>query len=434
MRFTTFFLLAISLAFNGCGRPGDGHDEQTGQFEPIVSDAVEFWDRQTTENAELLDQIVAEFNNAHDGPPIRLVQSGNYGDIYRKVTAAIQAGALPGMAAVYESMIPSYAAADAIVPLGRFVQDADVGFAEEDFADFFPAVIETNTFESLGGQLYSFPYTKSVPMLFYNLRVLNAAGIETAPRTWDEFLYQCRQVKTRLNKIPWALSIDASTVDGMIYSMGGAIVRDGRTLFDSPESIQVFALFDTLAQEQLLYTIQPGRFDDESAFGQDEVAFAVRGSSSRPYFDLVKEGDRGSWGMVPLPQRDPDNPKTVLYGGNICIFRTSEEQQRAAWAFIKYFTSPDVSVRWALATGYLLVRKSAASDPRMQAHWEQWPDDRLAFESLAYAEPEPNLPGWQEVRGLIENALTAVVTGIKSGEQAARDLKREADAVLARHR
>ena len=432
MKIWPLLLIAPLVAGIGCSR----HDETatgTSPFQPIVADAVEFWDRQTTENAELLEQIVAEFNDSQEGPPIRLVQSGNYGDIYRKVTASIQAGVLPGMAAVYESMIPTYAEANAIVPLGPYVHDEQLGFTEEELGDFFPAVIETNTFESLGGALYSFPYTKSVPMLYYNLRVLNAAGLDDPPRTWDEFLAQCRAVKAKLNKPAWALSIDASTVDGMIYSMGGEILRDGKTLFDSPAAIRVFALFDTLAEEELIYTIQPGRFDDESAFGQDEVAFAVRGSSSRPYFDLVKEGDREGWGMVPLPQADPSNPKTILYGGNICVFRTTEEQQRAAWAFIKYFTSPDVSVRWALATGYLPVRKSAAADPRLQAHWEAWPDDRLAFESLAWAEPEPNVPGWQEVRGLIENALTAVVTDIKSGEQAAHDLKREADAVLARN-
>ncbi|HIJ73984.1 MAG TPA: extracellular solute-binding protein, partial [Candidatus Hydrogenedentes bacterium] len=133
-----------------------------------------------------------------------------------------------------------------------------------------------------------------------------------------------------------------------------------------------------------------------------------------------------------IPQADPANPRTVLYGPNICIFDTTPEQKRIAWEFVKFFTSPEVSVRWALGTGYLPIRKSAAEDPALQAFWAQWEYNRAGFDCLAFARTEPNLAGWQEVRGLVENAETAILSGIQSAQDAATDLTRAADAVLAR--
>lgn len=422
-------VLGLSLVV-ACGGPSlpSPHPDS---FSPLDDNVVLFWDRQTTETAELLNEIADDFNAQHDGLPIKIVQSGNYGDIYRKVVAGIQAGALPGLAVAYETMIPGYVNAGALTALDDFVADPKVGLSEEELADFFPSALETNSFEELGGKMYSFPYTKSVLMLFYNDRVLKSAGIEAPPRTWTDFLDQCRKIKRSTGNTPLAVDVDASTVDGIIFSMGGEVVSGRTTLYDSPESIAAFELYETLKREELLYQITPRTFDDETSFGQDKIAFSFRTSASRPHFSMVMDYDDTTWGMSAIPQANPDDPRTVVYGGNICVFQTTPEQRETAWAFIKYFTSTETSVRWALGTGYLPIRKSAASNADIQAYWKETPYNRASFDSLAFARPEPNLKGWQQVRGLIEKALTSVITGLATGEEAARTLKQEADAALA---
>ncbi|PCJ63195.1 MAG: hypothetical protein COA73_05445 [Candidatus Hydrogenedentota bacterium] len=279
----------------------------------------------------------------------------------------------------------------------------------------------------------SFPYTKSVLVLYYNKRVLRAAGIEAPPATWDAFLQQCRQIKERTGKHAISIDVDCSTISGMIFSMGGVIIEDGISQYDSPESVRVFTLIETLFKEKLAFQNPPRTFNDETAFSNDEIAFLLRTSAQYSYLENLME-DHDNWGIAPIPQADLDNPGTVLSGGNLTIFNTTQEQQRTAWAFIRYFTSPEISARWALGTGYLPVRLSAAQHPDMQAFWAQWPDNRVAFDCLIFAHPEPNLAGWQEIRGLVENAETEVITGLKSGEQAARDLKEKADRILAQSR
>jgi len=409
--------------FLGCGAPREG-------FQPVDKDSVVFWDRQVTESAEFLKQIVDEFNAAHkEAIPIKVERAGGYDDIFRKVTASIRARVLPGMAVSYENMTAQYIPTGAVAQLDGLVTDPDLGFSKEQLDDFFPAVLDTNRYTDFNGKMYSFPYTKSVLMMYFNKAVLAQAGISAPPATWDEFLDQCRVVKAKLGKFAYAVNPDCSTLDGMIFSLGGEVIRNGIPLYDTPESIRAFEIYESLAKEKLAYQIAGG-YDDQIAFGKNEVAFIFRTSSGRPHVTMLMQDRMDQWGMTRIPQADPGRPATVLFGGNICIFNNSPEQIRAAWAFIKYFTAPEIMVRWALGTGYLPFRKSAAEHPDMKRFWGEWDYNRAAFDCLSFARPEPNLAGWQRVREYAAGALRKVLEGSLTGRAAALELQQQAAAIL----
>lgn len=429
--YLSFLLLAASLT--GCSPdPTSGNTApENRRFVPIDPDHAVLWDRQTTETARLLKSIVEEFNGAHDGLDVRVVHTGGYGDIYRKVAASIQAGTLPAMAVAYETMTAEYIRKGAALPLSAYVQDPETGYSDAEWADFFPAVLETNRFSEYDDELYSFPFTKSVLLLYTNRRVLAAAGIDTPPRTWQEFLNASRTIKSELGITPLSLNVSASTLTAIVYSLGGDVVRGSRPHFDSPEVRKAFELLDTLVREGLVYQNQPGTYEDQTSFGQDRVAFNFRPSSNLFYIARLMD-DYSTWTVSDIPQLDPAKPANVLYGANICIFRTAPEHQQAAWAFIRHFTSPETTARWAIGTGYLPLRKSAAESPAMQAFFDEQPHHRVPFDILGHARPEPNIAAWQELRGMIENAMVAVLSKMKSGEQAARDLQAEAMASFER--
>lgn len=423
---TGLCLLLSAVFIVGCGT--------SDTFRPIDDSSAVFWDRQTVESAVLLREISEEFNAFYTGLPIKVERSGNYTEIFRKVSASIRARALPAMAVAYESMTAEYIPTGAVISLDEFIHHPELGFSDDELDDIYPAVLETNRFEEFGGKMYSFPFAKSVLMLYFNRRVLDDAGIVAPPQTWDAFLAQSRQIKQQTGKYALAMNVDCSTIDGLIFSMGGDVIAGRETLFDSPASIAVFELIETMVKEELVYQITPGTYDDEVALVNDQVAFTLRSSSGLSNVMLAMDNDKTRWGLAHIPQSNPDNPATVLYGPNVIIFNTTREQQEAAWEFIKYFTDTDVGVRWALGTGYLPIRKSAILHPDLQAHWADWEYNRAAYDSLAFARPEPNVAGWQQVRALVENAQTEVLTGMKSGRQAAIDLKQAADRVLALHR
>ena len=415
----------LLLSLLGCGGDdGPMRPESDAIYRPIDPDVADFWDRQTTENADLLNAIADEFNANRDGLPLKVIQAGNYGDIYTKTVASIKARALPTLAVAYGNMTVEYADEGAVTDLDTFVSDPEIGIAQDDLDDFFPAIMEQNRYPEHDGALLSFPYTKAVLVMYVNMNVLADAGLSEAPRTWDAFLSHARAVKEKTGKHALCFDVDASTINGMIFSMGGEIHEDGRLRYDTPAAQRTFDLLETLFKEDLAYQNPPRTFNDQTAFGRDEITFSFRPSSSLPYYKLVKEGTDG-WQVARLPQADPNDPQTVLYGANISVFKTTPDHMRAGWDFIKYFTSPEVSIRWALQTGYLPYRKSAVNNADLKAFWNEWPYNRTAFDCLPFARPEPNLRGWQQVRRHIENAVTTVITGMDSAHNALVDLQRD---------
>ncbi len=419
--------LCVAL-LSACGpRPEGPQQSAASEFRPIAPDAADLWDRQTTENADVLGAIVNDFNAQHTGLPVKIVQSGNYADIYRKTTAAIKAGTLPAMAVAYGNMTVEYAQSHAVADLGEFIRDPKRGLTDADLADFFPAVLEQNRYPEFEGAILSWPYTKAVLVMYFNTNVMSAAGLSAPPSTWDEFLDQARTIKAKTGKHAICLDIDASTLDAMIFSRGGEILKDGRIDFRSPQTLDSFKMIEILFKEGLAYQNSPRTFGDQTAFGADEIAFAFRPSSSLPYFKLVMESTEG-WGVARIPQEDSAKPATVLYGANVSVFKTTPEHQAAAWEFLKYFTSPGVNAQWAVKTGYLPCRKSATDDPAMQAFWGEWKYNRIAFDCLSFARSEPNVAGWQTIRSLLENAATEVATGLKGPEAAIESLQAAVDA------
>lgn len=428
MRQIAAYSLVLVLFAGGCTC-----QPPASAFAPIDPTAAVFWDRQTTESAQLLRALANEFNAQRAGAlPVKVEYLGGYGDIFRKVTASIQARKLPSMAVAYQSMTAEYVQAGAVVSLEPFIHDSQKGLSQEDLEDFFPVVLETNQYPQFDGKMYSFPFCKSVLMLYFNKAVLAKAGLQHPPKTWNEFTAHCRKIREATGDAAYAISVDCSTVTGMIYSMGGHVISGKTPAFDTPQAIKTFQLLAGLVREGCAYQITPGTYDDEIAFAQDEVAFIIRSSSGRTNVDILMKGKQDRWGMAMIPQEDPAAPHTVLFGPNINIFNTTPEQQKTAWEFIKFFTSPGITVRWALGTGYLPIRKSAAQNPDMQAFWRRWAYNRSAFDCLPYAKTEPNIAGWQEVRGLVEKIETEVLSLLKPPAEAAAELQREAEAVLAR--
>jgi ABC-type glycerol-3-phosphate transport system substrate-binding protein len=426
----------LALACTGCrsggnqAAQGNGGTAAEGTSSGGVL-ALDFWHTRRQSDQKALEAIVADFNQANPDVKITAQYQGDYPDLFRKVTASIQTKQLPALAVAYESMISEYMAANILVPLDPFLKDKEYGLSAASLTDIFPAYLDTNRFPQFDNQLLSFPFTKSNLMLYYNRDLLQKAGFQAPPVTWEELITQCRAIKKQTGKPVWAFDLDPSTFDGIIFSYGGELLSTDRTrtLFDSPAARSAFQLVDRLFREGLAYQVNPDDLNNEFANGN--AAFITRSSTGRPTLERLIE-KKFAWDLAILPHGPGVKPVTVMYGANICVFKSTPERERAAWRFIQYFTSTPITARWATQTGYLPVRKSAAEDAAVKKLFADNPRARRAFDALPYARPEPNIAGWQEVRDLISEAVTSIINRQATPEEAARTLKEKADGVIAK--
>ncbi len=411
-------LCVAAFAAAGCGK-----EERPAE--------LVFWHTQAQRNGKLLQQICDDYNAT--GPPMKVSARyiGGYGALFRKVRATIPTGELPDLVVAYESMVAEYIESEAVVALDDYIADPEIGLSKESLDDIFPSILANNRYPAYGDKYYTFPFTKSILMLYYNADLLKQAGFDAPPKTWPEFSKQCLAAK-KLGKKGYALSVDASTVDAFVMSFGGEILSPDRkrALFAEPAGVAALTLVNDLVKSGAAYQIDRESYGDRKDFSSGRCAFMIRSSTTRPYIEHDIQG-KFNWDLAVIPHSEAvAKPVTVLFGANIAVMKTTPERQRAAWQFVRYFCSKAVTAKWSTGTGYLPVRKSAAETEEVRAFFEKTPRNRRAFDTLPFARPEPGVFGWQAVRDAIEEAESKAIGGRTPPAQLAKELTERANEVL----
>jgi ABC-type glycerol-3-phosphate transport system substrate-binding protein len=430
MRLKAAILLAVSIVAGACGpqqpttAPAPQATEADIDLQGPVS--ITLWHTQTGSNAKALQDMADAFNSSNGkGVTVTLQYQGGYTQLYQKSLGAIQAGALPEIAVGYESFVADYQKADVVLDLDPYVNSKKNGLSKESLDDIFKTYLDTVRFPQFGNKLLSFPFTKSLLIMYQNDDVLRAAG-QTSPKTWAEFENVARAVTKKgadgkTTTYGWATPVSASTFNGWVYTRGGKLMSDDNkaVAWDGKEGIESVKLLQKLINEGVAYV--PKGFDYQTDFGVGKVAFVQESSTGRPFFvsSFPKDRPAPTWSIVGLPQTDPAKAKTVQYGANILVYKSTPEKQLASWLFVKWFAEKEQTAKWAITSSYMPVRKSAAELQVLKDYWAKDTQGKAAFDLTGTAAPEPNVRGQQDIRTVIEDMLTSIVTGKTTDVEAA---------------
>jgi ABC-type glycerol-3-phosphate transport system substrate-binding protein len=137
------------------------------------------------------------------------------------------------------------------------------------------------------------------------------------------------------------------------------------------------------------------------------------------------------WHQAPIPQANPDQPATVLYGSSFVMLGRDPVRQRAAWRLIRWFSAPPQTARWAAGLEVMPVRLSALEvmTDTLAAH----PFVETQVERIfRYARPEPAVLASFQVRDLLYTAILSVTQGYADPQTALNEAAGKANAVLSR--
>lgn len=371
--------------------------------------------------AELLQTLSSRFHEQHPEITVEPVYAGSPEELRRKTIAAVQAGNPPELVLAGRSSVVELMAAGALVPLDPYADDAGVGLSAADHDDIYPGFWQAATYSSLGGKMLSFPFAASALAMYYNLTALKAAGIKAPPRTWEEFEKACSAV-SKGNVTGYAYAEDAFTFEGWLYSRGARPLSEDRTTatFNGAEGVTSLELLSRLATERTAWRPE-GNGADRAAFaqGQAVLTFAPTTAVAGYAQAIGAAGAKFEWGVTAPPQKDPANPRTVMTVAGLCIPKSDEARQLAAWLFIRWLAGADQSAAWAAGTGYGPIRQSALD--RLSA--EDWPaQNKVLAQAFAevtpFAYPEPDVPGWERIAQAMEDAWVASAAGLKAPQEA----------------
>jgi len=419
-------LIAVLIALvlvGGCGSEGGGGD--------VIE--VTFWHGMGGPLGRVLNQLVDEFNESQDEIFVNSISMGRYTALSQKIMAAVAAGKPPVMAQAYENWTIELILTKSIVPMQRFI-DGPEGLSPEELDDFLPVFIRNNQWDDV---IWSFPFNKSVRAVYYNKDLFAASGLDPdhPPETWDEYIGFSGRI-TRDDDGDGYPDIWGTAGQVTVWMFGNLLLQDGgdwldesgeRVAFNTRHGVNALSFQrDLLVGDAGFIT---AGFEYQNDFLAGKVGM-IEGSTVSVAF--MKGKYDFELGIAPLPRGK--RPGGTIAGTNVVIFEgVPEEEQRAAWEFIKWFTDTAQTAKWSAGTFYVPVRKSALETDLLRQKFIDFPGLQDAYGQLEYASFEPKIAGWYAGRRyLAERAIESVLRGDADVQGALDKAADKADAEIAR--
>src|SRR5438874_7948037 len=215
----TFMLVMATACSAAAPAPQQSTEADISLSGPV---SITLWHALSGPQQVALDAMVKKFNDTNGkGITVTALNQGNYTQLYQKTLGAIQAGALPDLAHAYESFVADYMKADVVVDLGPYKDSAKNGLTKQSQDDIYKGYYDTNTFPQYGNKLLSWPFTKSLAVMYVNDDILKER-CKPIPTTWDEFeatslAATTKDASGRVTRMGFAFNTDAAYFNAQVY-------------------------------------------------------------------------------------------------------------------------------------------------------------------------------------------------------------------------
>ena len=167
-----FFRLAVAAAMVALASPAQA-----------ATDII-WWHAMSGQLGRQLEKLAADFNASQSEYRVVPSYKGNYTETVTAAIFAFRSRSQPAIVQVNEiATATMMAAKGAIYPVFELMRDESEAFSP---AAYLPAV--TGYYADVAGNMLSFPFNASTPILYYNKNLFRTAGLdpEIAPKTWAE--------------------------------------------------------------------------------------------------------------------------------------------------------------------------------------------------------------------------------------------------------
>nr|WP_246079649.1 ABC transporter substrate-binding protein [Paenibacillus piri] len=387
---------------------------------------VTFWHAMGGTNQKVVEQMVTDFNASQKNVQVEAIYQGTYDDLLSKLKASMGSKDSPTLVQMYE--IGS-----------RFMMDSKTTTQMQKFIDmdkYDLSQLEPNivSYYTHSGKLDSMPFNTSNAILYCNKDLFKAAGLdpEKPPKTFDE-LQKSADAITKTGKASGAnFAIYGWFMEQLLANQGAEYVNNsnGRSALATESTVNGDAGIKTLTWWKNLVdskaAINLGRKTDDSkkAFSAGQVGMILESTASlKGLVDSAQGKFEVGTGFLPKPS-DGKEGGVIVGGASLWIMNDRpDDEQKAAWDFVKYLASPKVQAYWHINTGYFPITKAAYEDQTVKDNMKKFPQFQTAVDQLHQTKSNSATQGavigvFPEARQIVEGAIEEVINNKKSPKEA----------------
>lgn len=405
----------------------------TTMLSPLVASAqteVQFWHAFSGRLAELVDAQVADYNASQSDYKVVATSKGNYSETLNAGIAAFRAGEQPQILMVFEvGTATMMGAKGATKPVFEVMADAGAEFDQDAYIGSVKGY-----YTDTEGQMLSFPFNSSTPVLWVNRDALTAAGIDPDVdlSTWNKIGPVLDQLKAAGSTCPlttawqsWIHLENLSAYHNTPFSTkdNGFAGVDTELSFNGPLQVaHIQAMGDWAKDGKFFYA---GRRNEGGAnFRAGECALFTESSAG---YAGIKAEAKFAFDVRPLPYWEgvADAPlNTIIGGASLWVMAGHEDAEyKGVAGFLNYLASTPVQAQWHQDTGYLPITTAAGDATRAAGFYEANPGTDIAVIQMTKNTPTANSKGirlgnFDQIRTIIDEELEGVWAGSKDAQAA----------------
>jgi len=391
---------------------------------------IMWWHAMSGELGRQLEKLATDFNATQSEYRIVPSYKGNYTETVTAAIFAFRSRGQPAIVQVNEiATATMMAAKGATYPVFELMRDEAETFSPK---AYLPAV--TGYYTDIAGNMLSFPFNASTPILYYNKDLFRAAGLdpEVAPKTWPEVGEAAKRLRAAgaacgfTTAWPSWVNIENFSafhnlpIATKANGLGGL---DAVLTFNNPLVVRNIAqLADWQTTKVFDYS---GRATSaEPRFQRGECGIFIGSSATRADIRANSKFEIG-YGMLPYsPDVEGAPQNTIIGGATLWVLRDRpREEYKGVAKFFAFLSKPEVQAAWHQNTGYLPITRAAYDLTRAQGFYDRNPGAAISIEQITLKMPTENSKGLRLgsfvlIRDVIDDELEQAFSGKKSAQAA----------------
>lgn len=316
--------------------------------------------------------FVKKFEEANPGIKLNL-EVVSWNDVYTVVSTRISNNNAPDILNL--DSFADYANEGLLMPVKDYCP-------EELYNDFFPSFIEQSVID---GTVWAVPDLASARALYYNVDLLEAAGVEV-PTTWAELEDVCQALVDFYGGDVYPWGIDMTTDEGQAafayyaWGNGGGFVDDeGNWTVNSDANVEAVEFAVDLYKKG--YTnpnpATQTRYDLQDMFGAGKLAMVIA-PNSLPTYIADKGYTNVNYAVADIPHNEGKTSSSVGVMDRIMAFKDDSAPDQAArneaiGKFLTFFYDPENYVGWVSMEDFLpAVNSAVAALVEANPSFEAW--------------------------------------------------------------
>ncbi|MDE2375800.1 sn-glycerol-3-phosphate ABC transporter substrate-binding protein UgpB [Bradyrhizobium sp.] len=391
---------------------------------------IMLWHAMSGELGRQLEKLTSDFNTSQSDYRIVPSYKGNYTETVTAAIFAFRSRSQPAIVQVNEVATATMTAAKgAIYPVFELMRDQHEPFSP---GAYLRAV--SGYYQDAAGNLLSFPFNASTPILYYNKAMFRDAGLdpETPPKTWPELGAAAKRLRERGTACgfttSWPSWIHVENFSAfhnlpLATRANGFAGLDAELTINNPGVVRHVARLAEWQKDKVFDYSGRGQAA-EPRFQNGECGIFVGSSATRADIKANSKFEVG-YGMMPYWPDVAGAPLNSIIGGaTLWVLRDRpRDEYKGVARFFAYLSQPGVQAAWHQNTGYLPITRAAFELTRSQGFYERNPGAAISFEEITLHPPTENSKGirlgsFVLIRGAIEDELEQAFSGEKPAQAA----------------